>query len=129
MRRHLFRLAGGKCHYCGIMTTLETGRADMATRDHVIPKSKGGKMSVLACYACNTARGTTEYSIFKQLVEQHGRPAVVYGQGLKNPAETLERLKEKQKHRQKFAPVPIKEIRTFPVMVSWRKTKLWRDIE
>jgi 5-methylcytosine-specific restriction endonuclease McrA len=44
---------------------------DLATLDHVVPKSIGGPLSrdnlVLACSACNNARGTMEADAFRAL--------------------------------------------------------------
>lgn len=53
------------CHYCGI--GLGYG---MVTRDHVFPKSRGGKLEggnrVYACPACNVAKGDMSLSDFKK---------------------------------------------------------------
>lgn len=77
----MFHEQGGRCHYCGCAMTLprqEPGKQtpDYATKDHVIPASKGGyglrNNKVLACNACNTERGNTSYVDFKQW-KQEGR--------------------------------------------------------
>lgn len=58
MRRHK-----GKCAYCDrrVSTLLPPDHALRATREHLVPKSRGGsgKLSnlVLACRQCNEARG------------------------------------------------------------------------
>jgi 5-methylcytosine-specific restriction endonuclease McrA len=41
--------SAGKCVYCGRFGTL--------TKEHLLPKSVGGKLTVKACRACNQARG------------------------------------------------------------------------
>lgn len=66
---------GGCCVYCG--TPLRrpgpgVKRApDLATLDHVRPRSLGGPLTrenlVLACSACNNARGTMEADAFRAL--------------------------------------------------------------
>lgn len=51
---------GGKCFHCGGLTLLTVIRCPrQATRDHYIPRSKGGgdgKNIVLACYQCNSRK-------------------------------------------------------------------------
>lgn len=53
----------GICHYCGQLTVLKSYRDAgrlAATRDHFIPRSKGGGEGdniVLACYGCNSDKG------------------------------------------------------------------------
>jgi 5-methylcytosine-specific restriction endonuclease McrA len=64
-RQFLFDREGGKCFYCDQPVRMWwNGRAtprDGATIDHIIPKSRRGILAegnvVLACFACNTARG------------------------------------------------------------------------
>ena len=63
---------GGLCVYCGVRTVRRPGlhrAADLATLDHVVPKSKGGPLTpanvVLACRACNNARGTEDAEAFR----------------------------------------------------------------
>lgn len=52
----------GACHYCGGVAT---------TRDHVIPKSKGGSGAgniVPACGPCNRRKGSMDYREFMKLI-------------------------------------------------------------
>jgi 5-methylcytosine-specific restriction endonuclease McrA len=64
---------GGRCVYCGIPARrpgLGVKRApDLATLDHVHPRSFGGPLTpgnlVLACSACNNERGTMEAEAFR----------------------------------------------------------------
>lgn len=54
---------GGKCQHCGIQTNLGRFGPDRATRDHHIPRSKGGGEGgnlILACAACNSTRGNRD---------------------------------------------------------------------
>ena len=62
----LYRKANGKCFHCGIQTVLEcdslaVAPTNYATKDHIIPVSKGGwglKFNkVLSCLSCNQKRG------------------------------------------------------------------------
>lgn len=58
MRRgFIFRLQDGICAYCGCAMTLELGLQTTCTREHVIPRSRGGPKTIFnvvaACYKCN----------------------------------------------------------------------------
>lgn len=48
---------GALCHYCKEFTK-------SPTRDHVIPKSKGGTLIVISCGWCNQNKGLRSYSGF-----------------------------------------------------------------
>lgn len=71
---------GGRCVYCGIPARRSgpgVKRApDLATLDHVHPRSFGGPLTphnlVLACSACNNERGTMEAEAFRIL--KAGKP-------------------------------------------------------
>lgn len=65
----------GRCVYCGIPARrpgpgVKRG-PDLATLDHVVPKSLGGPLNrdnlVLACSACNNERGVMEAEVFRAL--------------------------------------------------------------
>jgi hypothetical protein len=71
----VFARDGGCCVYCGIPARrpgpgVKRG-PDLATLDHVVPRSFGGPLSrdnlVLACSACNNQRGTMESDAFRAL--------------------------------------------------------------
>jgi 5-methylcytosine-specific restriction endonuclease McrA len=76
----IFRRDGGSCVYCGVpVRRLEKGLSragDLATLDHVQPRSMGGRLRpdnlVLACRACNNERGVTDAQAFRAL--KRGRP-------------------------------------------------------
>ena len=62
---------GFNCHYCNQPLTLLSNRNNSVTRDHKIPKSKGGNKRgsgstniVLACFRCNSKKGDMEYNKF-----------------------------------------------------------------
>jgi 5-methylcytosine-specific restriction endonuclease McrA len=63
----------GRCVYCAVPVRPRAKglhRApDLATLDHVIPRSRGGRTVaenlVLACHACNNARGTMTVESFR----------------------------------------------------------------
>lgn len=44
-----------RCHWCERELTKRGGQ--MATRDHVRPRSKGGRYTVPCCLACNNLKG------------------------------------------------------------------------
>lgn len=52
MRQH----NGKKCPYCGYIMHTPSDFL-YPTRDHVVPKSKGGSAILVVCYACNNAKG------------------------------------------------------------------------
>lgn len=61
---------GAECHYCGFFTK-------QPTRDHIIPKSKGGGLNtenvVIACVHCNGNKADQSYDDFIAL----GRPRII----------------------------------------------------
>ena len=69
----IFARDGGRCVYCGIAVVRRgpgLHRApNLATLDHVVPRSQGGPTRaenlVLACAACNNARGTLDVETFR----------------------------------------------------------------
>lgn len=65
-KRALIARDGSICHYCGIAS-------DVLTLDHIVPRSAGGANAMsnlcLACQPCNRERGTTDYSLFKEMKE------------------------------------------------------------
>ena len=48
------------CGYCGVRLTLDVGRTNTCTVDHIIPLSKGGSgkayNKTLACRGCNSSK-------------------------------------------------------------------------
>ncbi len=69
----VFARDGGRCVHCGVAVVRRgpgLHRApNLATLDHVIPRSHGGPTRaenlVLACAACNNARGTLDVETFR----------------------------------------------------------------
>lgn len=51
------------CWYCG--ASLKGGKR---TRDHVVPKSKGGRQTVDACRACNNRKADMSLEDFRKLL-------------------------------------------------------------
>ena len=70
----IFMRDNGRCYYCGCQTKRMGTYVDgmdvsvMATRDHVIPITKGGthepENMVLACQACNTKKSNKRIALF-----------------------------------------------------------------
>lgn len=56
-KRNVWKRDGGRCQYCNVHLPLE-----IATLDHVVPKSRGGNHSwenlALACGPCNLRKGS-----------------------------------------------------------------------
>ncbi len=65
----------GRCHYCGHPTLLRArraGRAARATRDHVVPWSRGGRNGdnvVLACARCNDLKALLPGDLFSAVAK------------------------------------------------------------
>jgi len=64
----LFNQQKGLCYYCEKPMTLDLGHWNTATRDHVIPKSKGGPSKawniVAACHLDNQRKSNKPLSVF-----------------------------------------------------------------
>lgn len=61
LKRKIWRKSGGKCFYCGVEMHRHGVKDDTKfTVEHLVPKSKGGKLQpsncVGACFKCNTER-------------------------------------------------------------------------
>lgn len=89
-----------QCSYCKDEMVLEYGRPNSITFDHVIPKSKGGKSKVAACFNCNSKKGNK--SLFTFLLDMYGEENSEQIQDIYydvtsriHPSERL-RLKEEQ---------------------------------
>jgi 5-methylcytosine-specific restriction endonuclease McrA len=71
----IFDREGRCCSYCGIETRRRRrglhGAADLATLDHIVPRSQGGRICeenlVLACQSCNNERGVMDAETFRAL--------------------------------------------------------------
>lgn len=84
-RKEIFMRDGGSCFWCGIQCRLigpENGPFpdDMASLDHLIPKSQNGTWHfnnlVLSCSACNQLRDTIHPARFARIIK-HARLMVL----------------------------------------------------
>lgn len=72
-----FAQQNGKCYYCDCQMLLERSGPvippNYATRDHIIPRSLGGKglhkNIILACQQCNSTRGSMPFEEFKEMMQ------------------------------------------------------------
>lgn len=73
----LFNEQSGLCAYCGKEMTLHLGKPNTITRDHVIPRSKGGPTEAWnlygACLTCNSRKGDKPLIAFLAIITD-GRP-------------------------------------------------------
>lgn len=63
----LFNEQCGLCCYCTRKMTLKLGRGNTATKEHVLPRSYGGKDDfnlAAACFDCNQERGNMPLLIY-----------------------------------------------------------------
>lgn len=67
----------GNCYYCGIELTQGLPKYQFPTsrtRDHVIPRSKGGIETIYCCAHCNTSKRNDSLEDFRaRLRKGHGR--------------------------------------------------------
>jgi hypothetical protein len=54
------------CWYCGVRLSKKNGPT-LRTRDHVVPKSKGGWKTVLACLLCNSKKADKSLEEFRNI--------------------------------------------------------------
>lgn len=68
MTKILHAAQDGRCFYCEKLVSITS-----ATKDHLVPKSKGGSNSimnlVMACRHCNTAKGDMSKEDFFDLIK------------------------------------------------------------
>lgn len=81
----LFYKQRGLCYWCKGAMSLDCSNDDRsATREHLIPKSRGGKTFVkksgrrqrnvvAACKKCNNSRGNMDAHVFKSTMRPHIR--------------------------------------------------------
>ncbi len=59
----------GNCCYCEVLLTQQYHKADtFGTREHIIPKSKGGYKTEPCCRRCNAMRGNRRLADFLSVV-------------------------------------------------------------
>lgn len=75
VRKRLFRDQGGFCVYCFNQMSMQVGRHDTCTREHVLPRSSGGSNAfsnlVGACADCNNEKGSKP--LWKFLLDRKNR--------------------------------------------------------
>lgn len=93
-----YREQGSCCFYCGIKIPYE-----LVTRDHVLPKSKGGTFpnnSVFACKKCNGTKGSLSLEEFKQLII--GRTIAILRTVVNNDFKITQSQTDKFKHNHRI---------------------------
>jgi hypothetical protein len=66
------KLSEFPCHYCGVKTVRRKKCPESRTYDHIVPKSKGGKDTVVCCNRCNGLKGKMSEDEYRALIDQHG---------------------------------------------------------
>lgn len=74
-RKRLRKDHGENCHWCGVAMEFDNVKSPQsATVDHLVPVSRGGsnrvKNTVLACRACNNARGDMPWKVWVRAVRR-----------------------------------------------------------
>lgn len=79
--------SNGKCWYCGLEGHKMIGKQLRATRDHQLPKARGGtkdpKNLVLACHRCNNEKGSMDVEAYRWFLQERrplGEKIVFYGE-------------------------------------------------
>ncbi|PWJ88382.1 hypothetical protein C8D77_111105 [Mesorhizobium loti] len=51
------KAVGKPCPYCGVKMVLGRNRSIFhTTRDHIFPRSQGGTLAIIVCFACNNEK-------------------------------------------------------------------------
>ncbi len=73
----LFEEQNGKCAYCGTDMTLKLGERNTVTKDHVVPRSKGGPTEawnlVASCATCNCRKSDRPLVVWLAIITD-GKP-------------------------------------------------------
>lgn len=76
MLREMVRRQLNKCHYCQRQMNFINGSKSRATREHLVPKSRGGQDTYsnmrAACHRCNNRRGDLPYNVYLAFCRLHG---------------------------------------------------------
>jgi len=69
----------GACPYCRrTMSGTQSRSNTAATRDHIVPKSQGGRLRIWCCRMCNTLKGSMPLDEWEQFMADnpywHRRP-------------------------------------------------------
>lgn len=105
--RRLSEAQNHNCCYCGSEAWLEgiecgvnREKWNEATKEHLIPRSKGGTYGkynlVMACNSCNNARGDMSHEEFVALIEKETKPIIPTVRDEKAKQDKLIRDKERQ---------------------------------
>jgi len=63
--------SGPRCVYCEIPLIKEPNLSNSFTRDHIIPRSRGGKITRPCCRACNLEKGSLMLHSYIQLLNSY----------------------------------------------------------
>lgn len=60
---------GESCHWCKRLLESKGSRSKLgATKDHVLPKSQGGRATVWACRQCNAIKGDMHPDVWRDFM-------------------------------------------------------------
>lgn len=83
----LVREVGGRCCFC--LRRLDRWSA---TKEHIVPRSKGGPNTfanmTASCYACNSARGVEDFYAFEERTQKAPREWAAHQPGRKEQIAT-----------------------------------------
>jgi 5-methylcytosine-specific restriction endonuclease McrA len=113
----LFYKQRGKCCFCQVKMYADesvcANKDDMATIEHVIPKTNGGRNHIsnykISCNACNNDRGITNFDKYAKKVKSSGRATRKHLQN------------RKERFREKKAKTQEEHIKRFNNDLEYRK--------
>lgn len=102
MRTRLAEAQNWRCCWCGCDATPMRNKANSATTEHVLPRSKGGSDDwenlAMACERCNTRRGSQDADDFLNKRPSRDKP-----EGAKQSTKETQRLARERRYRKRAA--------------------------
>jgi HNH endonuclease len=92
----LLHAAKHRCYYCKREMILSRGQPNTVTRDHKVPRSRGGRGAaniVAACARCNNVKGNMTDTEFFAFIQANGLQELCLG--LLNASQMLAKRRDK----------------------------------
>lgn len=66
----LTAMRGERCPYCNITMRGTKNRLDSPTRDHIVPRSRAGKRTIIVCRRCNQDKADRDLEEWLGVLEE-----------------------------------------------------------